>query len=197
MRYGELAACALLFLVLIPGRTSATPIIGGLTTVNLGAGTVAALTGAGIGVAPRLRHPRRHRRGFPITGGSIDGVTGFALIEHDGSGLSFSTSTTTLDLENFLIDTGAGLLSGQATLNGSVLGAVPLFTIDGSLGLFLMPEAAAALSAAFGLPDLTGAPIGVASVQVQAVPEPATLGLIGLGLASLAAARRAKRSPRV
>jgi hypothetical protein len=129
---------------------------------------------------------------FPITGGIFDSVTSKALIEHEGSGFSLTKSATTLNLENFLIDTGISKLFGDASFGITVVPDLPIFDISGTLDLLLTKEAAGAISAIFEVPNLTGAIIGkVVALDVK-VPEPATLALLVFGLAGLAGCSRKK-----
>lgn len=191
LKFGSTILFSLCVFALSAVRAEGVPITGGLTTVNLNAGTVGALTGAGIAISPTGSATLSGLTAtFPITGGFIDFATGAALIAHDGSGLALRRGATDLRLENFLINTSTNLLTGRVTLGSSVTEGVPLFSIGPGLSLSLTSQAAGALSAAFGLPNLTGAPVGTASIQLVAVPEPGTLGLIGLGLISMAAAAR-------
>ena len=77
---------------------------------------------------------------FPITGGNATYykpgsrnpyVTG--SIKHDGSGLTLTDGTTNVGLENFVIDPGGSVLTGDVTANGaSVVKGAPLFFLDGS-----------------------------------------------------------------
>jgi hypothetical protein len=129
---------------------------------------------------------------FPITGGIFDSVTSKALIEHEGSGFSLTKSPTTLNLENFLIDTGINKLFGDASFGITVVPDLPIFDISPTLDLLLTAEAAGAISAIFEVPNLTGAIIGkVVALDVK-VPEPATLALLVFGLAGLAGYSRKK-----
>jgi hypothetical protein len=193
MLASALFASALLFSV-APASAATIGIAGGTTTVALDAGTLAALTGAGITVAPLGTASIMGTSAmFPITGGTIDDVSLDAEIFHDGSGLSLSSMMTTLDLMNFVINVNLGTETG--VLTGDAMGAVnasdvPLFNIGPGLVLTLTSEGAGALTAAFGLPDLTGAVIGTASVNVEPVPEPSSIALFGAGAVLIGVLRR-------
>ncbi len=77
---------------------------------------------------------------FPITGGNVkyftpDGdVQPFVqgIINHDGSGLSLEAGGKTVELENFDIDPGASILTGDVSVDGEEAAAdAPLFFLDG------------------------------------------------------------------
>ena len=130
---------------------------------------------------------------FPVTGGTIDDITGELLVEHDGSGLSLSAGTTSLLLLNFLIDTENTQILGDAVtiapdmggdLQAAALNNIPLFNLDG-LNLLLTGTAAGAIDSLFGVPGLTGFEIGTASLDVAAVPVPGAVWLFGSALSLL------------
>lgn len=137
---------------------------------------------------------------FPITGGTLNGSD--ALIEHDGSGLSLSKGNDHLLLLNFLIDTAAAKVFGDAVViddvggvpSAAALNDIPLFDLaaatSGGIPLLLSGTAAGALVSLFGLPDLTGAQIGLANPSVSAVPVPAAWWLMGSACAALGLRRR-------
>ena len=185
--------------VLLAQPAQAVPITGGVTSVALTSADT--LAGLGISVAPlgiaTLTPGDPPVAAFPITGGDVNPNTGDALIEHDGSGLRLANSAV-VDLENFLIDTAAGLLSGLVTIDGGVVGVIPIFDIGPGLSLALTDLAADALEQAFELDgvELNGFVVGNASVDVQ-VPEPSTWLLLGFGAAAIfmANARRRCRRP--
>jgi hypothetical protein len=193
------------------GSARALPLAGDQTIVLLT--SAGLLDSVGISVAGSgtavvaLDVAGRPEALFPITGGDLTGLAG--TIEHEGSGLVLSQGATDLPLGNFLIDTTQLLLFGDTPL-----GNVPLFDIglctnlagtaaecvdgDGSVlldgfKLSITSTAAGALSQVFGLPDLTGAQIGVARIDARVVPEPGTAMLLGLGLAGAALRGRGAR----
>lgn len=185
--------------VLFSQPAQAVPITGGVTSVALT--SASDLANLGISVSPlgnaSLTPGDPPVAAFPITGGDLDPGTGDAIIAHDGSGLRLSNSAV-VDLENFLIDTAAGILSGLVTIDGGVVGVIPIFDIGPGLALSLTDGAADALELAFQLDgiQLNGFPIGTASVSVQ-VPEPSTWLLLGFGAVALmmADARRCRWRP--
>ncbi|MEO1575206.1 MAG: hypothetical protein AAFU65_09630 [Pseudomonadota bacterium] len=165
-------------------------IIGNATSVELT--SFDALTGLGLSVSGLGTATIDIPGAFPvatfaITGGSLDPNTGFATIEHDGSGLALSDGTSVVSLENFLIDTGAGVLSGDVSLNDQFVANLELFNIGDGLELSLTGGAADALNGIYGTALPAGLEIGIASVDVAVVPVPAALPLMlsamaGLGL---------------
>ena len=183
--------------------TQAAVITGGTTDVVLT--SAGALAGAGVGVKPLGTGTIEATRPFPtavfpITGGSIG--AGGATIEHQGSGLELSSIATPakkIDVTNFLVDTAAGLVSGD--VNGGTT-AIGLFSLQPPTGLNMIPlnltaGAAQALNGLFGTSFTTATQIGVASTHptTGAVPEPSTWALMGLGFAALGFAGFRKARP--
>ncbi len=197
------AASAAAVCLLSSGLTQAVPVAPvGPTVVVLTATPI--LTGAGVSVAPlgsatAFADASGNLIGaFPITGGSLTPDLSNALIEHVGSGLALSRAGTTVNLENFLIDTTAATdtIFGKVTVGTTVLDDVPLFTLSG-LNVFLSDAAGGALNSFLGIPNLAGAQLGFALTNPQPVPEPGTYAMLGVGLAMLALAGRRRMTKRV
>jgi hypothetical protein len=164
----------------------AATITGGTTSVALDSTFVSTVTGAGItpaAVAPGMLMGTTAT--FPITGG--DTTTG--MIDHAG-GLSFTKDASSATIENFVIDLNTMLLSGEVIANGGTpMMNVNLFNIGNGNTLSINSALASGLSAVFGVPDLTGVTVGVATVSPitpSAVPEPSALALLFSGGALLA-----------
>lgn len=199
-----------------PDQAQAAPIVGGITEVRLDAAPVLAsldITVGLLGSAQLLGTPEISPGvnvplvGFPITGGSANGSLS---IEHDGSGLSLSRDTNGSDaggvvvvsLQNFLIETATSSLSGLVSVDGAVVGTLPLFSIGASgvaaypFLLSLTAGAAGALNGALGVEAFAGGlAVAVANTtpEVEAevpVPAPAAALLFGAAIAPLLARRR-------
>ena len=172
--------------------TSARPanITGGNTSVALDGGLVSTLIAAGI--TPAAVSPgtlMNTTATFPITGGD----TGTGIINHSG-GLSFTQGASSAILDNFVIDLNTMLLSGDVVANaGTPMMNVNLFNIGSGNTLTINSTLATDLSAVFGVPDLTGATVGVATVSpitASAVPEPSTFVFLVLGAVTVAGVSR-------
>lgn len=190
MKLFAVVAAAAVAVTLSSTPVSAAPLaITGTTSVALDPGTVDALTGLRVGISPLgTASLVGLTASFPITGGDSDGAT--TRIFHQGSGLRFSLDGTNLDVRDFVINLPAGTLT---------LGADDEFVLfrlaglpNGSFNVTLGEDGAAALANTFDLPNLEGAPIGVATADIQPVPEPTSLVLLGGALALVA--RRLRRT---
>jgi hypothetical protein len=184
--------------------TSATPTpalmtsVGGKTTaIALDAGFVAALKSLKLtpGTIGTATLSSAGVLTFPITGGNVtyyDPSTGVrpyvqGELDHDGSGLSLTAGSKTVQLKNFVIDPGNNShVSGDVYLNGkSVVKGANLFRLDGSTlnpvtkdgdayvlqgtTVYVSTDAAALLNKTFGTTAVTGdLKVGVATLTVTA-----------------------------
>lgn len=164
------------------------------TSVLLDAGTMGALKGLGVSVAPSGSGKSEMVMGkpavtFPITNGFVvihkdkTYKPGYiaGIVVHEGSGLTFSAGGKALSVGDFEVDPGSSTLT--ASVNGKP--GFPLLALDGSKvevqvdgGLpvlfgtvaALTEQAAQALNTTFGTDALTaGTPLGV----VRLVASPA------------------------
>ena len=168
-------------LVISAPMTLPATITGGTTAVALDSTFVATVTAAGLtpgAFAPGMLTGTTAT--FPITGG--DTTTGIIL--HSG-GLSFTRGTNSAIIENFAIDLNALLLRGEVIANGGTPAMnVNLFNIGIGNTLTINSALASGLSNVFGVPNLTGATVGVATVSpmtASPVPDPSALALLSLG----------------
>lgn len=166
----------------------AVEIIGNDTSVELT--SFDALTGLGLSVSALGSATVDGSGDFPvatfgITGGKLDPDTGFAVIQHAGSGLGLTDGTSAVSLENFLINTQTGVLSGDVSLNDSFVANLDLFDIQEDLTLLLTTTAAETLNKVYGTMLPGGLEIGIATVDVAVVPVPAALPLMLTALAGL------------
>jgi hypothetical protein len=160
---------------------------GGRTTVTLASSFVSAL--GGLGVTPGTVSPTRLIDGtvnFPITGGAIDLDTAASQILHSG-GLTLTAGQTKVTLQSFIIDTTtAPVITGLVSVNGKLVGRLPLFDLalptgitlplkphDGQLvlkgvGVTLNSTAAGALNSVFHVTAFKGGfGIGTAKVVIN------------------------------
>lgn len=111
---------------------------GGRTTVALSSGFVSAL--GSLGVTPGTVSPTRLHNGtvnFPVTGGAIDLDTAASQILHSG-GLTLTAGQTKVTLQSFIIDTtGAPVITGLVSVDGKLLGRLPLFDLALHSGIAL------------------------------------------------------------
>lgn len=132
---------------------------------------------------------------FPITDGNViyydpnSGVQPYVQgsIEHEGSGISLTNGTKTVELEDFIVDPGESVLTGRVTVDGEVFAErAPLFFLDGrtlnplqvnedegtavlqGTSVSLTKTAADALNQVFATSALVEFfPVGVATITVE------------------------------
>jgi hypothetical protein len=164
------------------------------TEVTLDAGFVKALTSLEVTPGPvgDAKISKKGVASFPITGGNVTyyepgTVSPFVqgLINHDGSGLSLEAGGKLVELENFDVDPGRSVLTGDVSVDGEQAAAdAPLFFLDGrtleplkagadgtavleGTTVKLKAEAAELLNTTFGIDALTeGLVIGVAKITI-------------------------------
>ena len=172
-------AVAMIAMLAFVPAASAAKISGGKTVLQPKASTFEALADAGVTVAPS-GDARANANGivFPITGGRANPAAPNAKIKHDG-GLTFSGAGTAVTLQDYIVRIGKKNVIDSHVAGGG--GAVRLAdlglgkakikekggrVIVGKVKVKLARKAAKALSATFGLPNLTGAPLGKATVKI-------------------------------
>ncbi len=117
--------------------STATPLVGGTTTVTTGPGIATTLLRNGI--LPVATAPGRQSFGygrgglttsfaFPVTGGAVDLTTLAGTIKHRG-GITFLNlrNGKKLTVSDFVIDTRTGTLTGRVNRTAT---RVPVFTLD-------------------------------------------------------------------
>ena len=121
------------------GVTAIPRLDGVSTSVIADSGTLAALESLGVSVAPNgsgTFDASSGTLGFPITGGFAaihqdhSFKPGYVVgsIIHQGSGLTFSKGSKSIELDNFVVDPGNSILTG---------------TVGGKVGVPLLPSTAA------------------------------------------------------
>lgn len=178
-----MSKCGILLSSFLLSAAVALPatITGGTTSVALNSTFVSTVVGAGI--TPSAITPATltgTTATFPITGG--DTTTG--IIDHSG-GLSFTEGANSASIEDFVINLNTLVLTGNVIAdNGTPTDGVALFNIGSGDTLTINSALASDLTAVFGVPNLTGALVGVATVSPvtsTATPEPGAMGLQLLG----------------
>jgi hypothetical protein len=172
------------------GSAATLPLIGNQTEVEVTAPLGAlGLAGAPAGTASVDVTGANPVFVFPVTGGTLDTVTGEALVEHEGSGVTLSAIAApeiNVTVGNFLIDTAGGAVSGDV-FGGPV--GLPFFMFgdmtDNGVELLITSVLAGALTDVFGADDLTGAQFGLARPDIAPIPLPAGAWLMLAGAAAL------------
>ena len=168
---------------------------GKMTEVTLDAGFVEALTSLKVTPGPvgDAKISDAGVASFPITGGNVKYFTPGTvnpfvqgLINHDGSGLSLEAGGKKVELENFDVDPGKSVLTGDVSVDGTEAAPdAPLFFLDGrtlnpleanddgtavleGTTVKLKQEAADLLNETFGIDALeAGLVIGVAKITIN------------------------------
>jgi hypothetical protein len=176
----RIAAGAAALALVATGSLALAPTASATGTKTTAGTTTVTLTDAALGALgplnPRAVKPATLGAGptgveaaFPITKVTKDG-----RILHSG-GLALSKGRTTLKLTNYAIDTSTGKLTALVTINGYRLFRIALFDValtaptagcDASADLTLTRTGSFALQVLFRTPNLTGAPIGKACVDL-------------------------------
>jgi len=119
--------------------TAIPALTGAGTSVVLNAGTATTLKSLGVSIAPAgtaTFDAATSTVTFPITSGYVEihsdlsFTPGYIIgsIEHDESGLTLSAGSTTVELDNFVVDPGNSMLYG--TVGGKP--GIPLLSLDGT-----------------------------------------------------------------
>ncbi len=168
---------------------------GKMTEVTLDAGFVEALTSLKVTPGPvgDATISSAGVASFPITGGNVKyftpgTVSPFVqgILNHDGSGLSLEAGGKEVELENFDVDPGRSVLTGDVSVDGTEAAPdAPLFFLDGrtlnplqandddtavleGTTVKLKQEAADLLNKTFGIKALkAGLVIGVAKITIN------------------------------
>ena len=160
----------------------------GYTGVTLDPNLIPTLGSLGVSLTPlgptTLFNASELKASFPVVAGIFDPNSTTAEIDHSG-GLILGGGGTQLVVSSFLINipsSGSPVITGLATLNGALVGRIPLFDlglsgvgIDYGFGskvtvsgvdLTLNADAAATLNAIFGTSAFVGGlPIGNGEVE--------------------------------
>ncbi len=153
----------------------------GSTDLTPDAGTIGVIVGAGITpapISPATVTPAGDFS-FPITGGRADVNTFAGEIRHSG-GISLTRGMDVLELTDFTINVDGdpdltAIVNGgprvsilDLDLSGLTVDVDPLDITLGNATANISAAAAGALTDTFGLPDTTGAPLGIATINAIA-----------------------------
>jgi len=155
----------------------------GVTVVDLNPTAVNALTNLGFSITPIAPATLNGlTASFPITGGTP------TVIDHSG-GLDLTKENSPANIQNFVIDLDTNILSGLFTSNGVYLSGVDFFDLSWNgvtYEMTLDSQLGGILNRAYGVPNLTGAAIGTATItpagEPAPTPEPTSTTLIAAGL---------------
>ena len=107
----------------------------GYTAVTLDANLIPTLGSLGVNLSPlapsTLFNASEGKASFPVVAGIFDPNSTTAEIDHSG-GLILSGGGTQLVVSSFLINipsAGSPVITGLATLNGALVGRLPLFDL--------------------------------------------------------------------
>jgi hypothetical protein len=180
-----------------PAPTAAVVTERGWTSVRLDQNLIPTLQSLGISISPlapsTVFYANAGIVSFPIDSGIFDAPNSAGEISHSG-GLVLSAPSKQLVVSSFVIEVSSPssgqspILTGLATLNGELLGRIPLFDIDLSsaeitfphwrlkiknAGLSLNADAATALNSIFSTSAFNdGIAIGQAKVNAFTVQLP-------------------------
>lgn len=187
MKMPVLALSAAAALLLSAPALRADNLVGGNTTVTLNSSTYSTLSSLfSVGVVSPATISGLSVS-FPITSDTATTISHSGGLSFDGVSTPMGVGTTT-DIENFVINLSNDTISGTVVVNGGTpMNGVTFFDFNSSLNLTLDPTLAADLTKIYGVPDLTGAPIGTAAVNPAPTPEPSSLSLVVLGMAGVGA----------
>ena len=167
------------------------------TSVALDAAFVEALTMLKVTPGPvgDAKITKAGEAVFPITGGNVtyyepgtESPSVQGIINHEGSGLSLEAGGTLVELENFDVDPGGSVLTGDVSVDGEVAAEdAELFFLDGrtlnplevdkekntatleGTTVKLKQSAADLLNKTFKIDALAGdLPIGIATIEINA-----------------------------
>ncbi len=151
-----------------------SPLIGGQTVIDLtSAATLASLdvTVSPLGSASIEADGDQVLASFGITGGTLDGGSGAAVILHQGSGLGLADSAGSLSLSDFLVDTQNNVVDANVVVNGVSAGNLAVFNLGTDGALTLTMSAADVVDATLGTQAITSSTvIGFAAPSPVALP---------------------------